>query len=179
MAAVGGLMLALVFSSGCVTHPPASLTQPWPQPPPDGYAMLMMYCDDGGARGPAIYIDNALTFKFRGDCYMWTYVKAGNHTLRTKWVWLFSGLNGESPMQLESGKNYYLKLFVGGSSNPYYTTVRAGIAAVPERVAKSEAPVKCWYRKAELTQIDTTSDPTNKASELHASSGVDKNGSKQ
>jgi Protein of unknown function (DUF2846) len=143
------ILMALLLSAGCVTHPPPSLVQPWPKPPQEHSALLMMYCDHGGARGPSIFVDNELTFKFRGDCYMWTYVPAGKHTLRTKWVWLFSGLNKEIPMELESGKSYYLKLLVGSDNNPFYTTVRAGIVSVPEEIAESEAK-KCWFRKTEL-----------------------------
>jgi len=148
-------LLAVLFTAGCVTHPPASLVQPWPTPPPEGYAMLMMYCDNGGARGPSVFVDNALTFKMRGDCYSWTYVKAGKHTLRTKWMMMMGGLNKEIPLELEGGKSYYLKLLVGSKSDPFVVTVQSAMALVPEEIAKEDSR-KCWFRKAERAQIDTT-----------------------
>jgi hypothetical protein len=155
------LLAALFLSGGCVTRPPATLTQPWPTPPKEGYALLMIYADHGSARGPSVFIDDTLTFQIHGNYYSWTYVRAGKHAFRTKWVWLFSGLNMDKPINLESGKSYYLKLIEQSNNNPYYTTVRVGIAKVSETIAKEEAAT-CWYHKAVIPQIDTLGKPLDK-----------------
>ena len=62
-------MLVLIITTGCVSHPSASTVQSWPAPPPPGYAMLMVFWDQGfwlqeDYGGMSAYIDNVNAFKF-------------------------------------------------------------------------------------------------------------------
>jgi len=152
----------LLLVAGCVTHPTSSTVQPWPGAPPDGYATFLMYCNPSGRNGPLVSIDDTAAFKMRGNSYTWIYVKAGEHRLRTKWVWLMSGLNLDTKITFAAGKSYYTKLLVSNDGNPYVMTIRSGLLDVPEQVARKQAGT-CWYRKPSVQQIDAVSEQSAKS----------------
>jgi hypothetical protein len=152
--------LAALLMAGCVTHPSASTVQPWPDAPPQGYAMLLMYRIPVG-NPPAIYIDDVMAFKMNGNSYTWVYVKAGEHRFHTKWNFVLSGLNANRNFTFETGKSYYMKLLFSNDGNPYWMTIRSGIIEVPEEIARKEAAT-CWYRKPLVLEVNDAAEETAK-----------------
>jgi hypothetical protein len=145
-------VLPLAFLAGCVTHPSPTLVQPWPGRPPEGYATLLYYGDGGHA---SFYVDNTRAFKMLNNGYTWVYVRAGDHTIHTKWNFLMSGMNASGDFAAVAGKTYYLKSILGnGNSNPWTTTIGSAMGLVPEKLAKQEAPTH-WYYKPFVQQIDS------------------------
>ena len=162
-------LLLLVLMPGCAGHPSKTAVQPWPLPPPPGYAMLMIYWttgdwSEGGGAG-TIYIDDVKTFKMHVNHYSWLYVKAGPHVFRSEWGFKAfnwnpeSGLNIKKPMTLQDGKSYYIKMrnwverdrYAFSYADHIYTTVKM----VPEKAAKMEATT-CWFHKPLVSRIETT-----------------------
>lgn len=155
-------MSALMLVVGCASCPSSSTVQPWPDPPPDGYAILMMYdCNRKGGSGPSVFIDNTMIFKMRGNSYTWIYVSAGQHRFRTEWVWLMSGLNIDDKITFKAGESYYMKLLVSTDHNPFVMTIRSGLRQVSEQIAKNEAAT-CCYRKPPALRIDVSGEQPEK-----------------
>jgi hypothetical protein len=146
--------LALTLLAGCVTHPPAGLVQSWPAPPPDGYAMLMMYRHMTGGGGPKVLIDDTPVFEMRGDCYSWIYVRSGEHRFRTMGVRMFGNLNFDTQINLAAGHSYYLTLWERRNNYVYFEQIKSGMWSVTEQFARKKT-ADCWFSKPLVQQIDT------------------------
>jgi hypothetical protein len=146
--------LALTLMAGCATHPPVGLVQPWPESPPDGYAMLMMYRHNHGGGGPEILIDDTTAFEMHGDCYSWIYVRSGEHRFRTKGTRMFGTLNFDTEINLAPGHSYYLTLYQRINNYVYFKQIRTGMRFATEQIARKET-TDCWFRKPLVQQIDT------------------------
>ena len=170
-------MLALMITAGCVSHPAASTIQSWPTQPPKGYAMLMVYWNQGfwlqpGYGGMSVYMDNVDAFKLHIDHYTWIYVSAGQHTLSTKWgqkifgINMLHGLDEERVMTFEDGKNYYLKLRCWEKDYYAYSRIFVSLDLVTEQSAKTQAAI-CWFSKPLVSQIDdVTNQPESHSSNI-------------
>ena len=149
------LLLGVILMAGCATDPSTSSVQPWPDSPPDGYAMFLMYCNQNTPNGPQVSIDDTPAFKISGSSFTWVYIKEGQHRIRTKWFWSTRGLNLEDKITFSAGKSYYVMLLVAKDGNPYVTEIRTAIRPVSEQTARKEA-APCQYRKPFVFRIDTT-----------------------
>ena len=137
-----------------MTYPPASLVQPWPTPPPDGYAMFFVYSTQNEI-GPTFSIDDTEIFQIKRNMYTWVYIRAGKHTLGSKWSnGLWSNKN-ERSVTFEASTNYYTRMVFKEDWNPYWSTVHAGFRKVTEQAAKQDTAT-CWFRKPLVNQIDST-----------------------
>jgi Protein of unknown function (DUF2846) len=145
-------VLTLALTAGCITYPPASLVQPWPTPPPDGYAMLFMYSTQNES-GPSFSIDDTEIFRMRGNMYTWVYIRAGKHTFGTKWSTGFGSNKTKKDVTFDAGTNYYTRLLFKVDWNPYWSTIHAGVRQVSEQAAKKDTAT-CWFRKPLVSQID-------------------------
>jgi hypothetical protein len=156
-------MLALMLTTGCVSHPSASTVQSWPAQPPTGYSMLMMYWTktrwDQGGGGPWIYIDDVKAFKLHVNHYTWIYVRAGQHNFSIMWGFKIfgwnpvNGLNMNKDMSFEDGENYYLRLRNWGDGGMYVEKIYVSLSRVSEQTAKKEATTS-WFSKPLVGQID-------------------------
>lgn len=152
------LLTLVLAATGCVSRPPASLVQPWPDPPPPGYATFLFYSPQRAmGHGPSIYVDDVKPFEPHWASYSWTYVRAGQHTIRTKWMVGLRGLNSTNYATFQAGTNYYVKLVNSSRANPAYVTVYSGLTFVSGETAKKECTT-CWYYPALFRQIDHTAE---------------------
>jgi hypothetical protein len=146
----------VAICAGCISYPPETLVQPLPDPPPDGYATLLVYSTQKGGRGPTVFVDDTEVFRIPGISYSWVYVPAGEHTVKTKYWMMLHGLDGTKKINFQPGEKYYYKtaMWQGKSPAPGFV-VAIQAATVRIRPEKAEAELKkCWYRKPKTSRID-------------------------
>jgi|GEM_PF-3058405 len=161
-------MLVVMLITGCVSHPSATTIQSWPNQPPVGYSMLMLYWTqqrwDQRGGGPWVYIDDVKAFKLHTNHYTWIYVRSGQHAFKTKWGFKIFGweplsdLNMNKAMFFEDGKNYYFRLsdwMSDFNANVFYYSMKINVAIslVNEQTAMKEAGT-CWFTKPLVNQIE-------------------------
>lgn len=157
-------ILALMLVTGCETPPPlASAVQPWPVPPPPGYAMVMIYREGRPAVSPSIFVDDVKVLKLNYNSYTWVYVRKGQHAVQMKFPFFFHGLNIRAETKFEAGKNYYLKLAVWNGGGYPIMKIYSTLNQVPEQTATAEAK-RCWFRKPSVLQIESLNKETEEIS---------------